>query len=49
LAATGKSLAAGGVYRAAWGAQQVVFKVASSAKPGRTPIVGRLVILKPAI
>jgi hypothetical protein len=35
-------LTAGGTYRASLGKQEVVFKVDSQAKPGPTPIVGRL-------
>jgi hypothetical protein len=48
FAANGKSLAAGGVYGAAWSTHQVVFKVDPGAKPGRTAIVGRLLRLRPA-
>lgn len=43
FAKTGKSLAANGVYLAQLGEQKVVFKVDPQAKPGSTPIVGRLV------
>jgi hypothetical protein len=38
----GKALTAGGVYRATFGAQEIVFKIDPLAKPGRTPIVSRL-------
>jgi hypothetical protein len=38
----GEALTAGGIYRASLGAQQVVFKVDPQAKPGSTPVVGRL-------
>ena len=39
------SLVAGGVYRATWGARQTVFRIDSAAKPGRAPVIGRLVRL----
>jgi hypothetical protein len=42
------SLTAGGVYRIVLGKQQLVFKVHPNAKPGRTPIVGRLMRFEPA-
>ena len=42
------ALAAGGIYRANVGAQVVVFKVDPNAKPGQTPIAGRLLRLQPA-
>jgi hypothetical protein len=38
----GKALTAGGVYRATFGAQKIVFKIDPHAKPGHTPIVSRL-------
>jgi hypothetical protein len=38
----GKKLAAGGIYRASLGEQEIVFKIDHHAKPGNTPIVGRL-------
>jgi hypothetical protein len=44
----GKPLTAGGVYRASVGKQQLVFKISPDAKPGRTPIVGRLLRFEPA-
>jgi hypothetical protein len=47
FATNGMSLAAGGIYSAVWGARQLVFKVDATAKPGRTPIVGRLLRLDP--
>jgi hypothetical protein len=47
FAANGMSLAPGGLYRAVWGAHQVVFKVDATAKPGRTPVIGRLLKLDP--
>jgi hypothetical protein len=43
-----RKLAAGGVYKAVFGAQQVVFKVDPQSKPGQAPIVGRLLRLGPA-
>jgi hypothetical protein len=42
FAKTNKALAAGGVYRASLGTREIVFKVHPQAKPGSTPIVGRL-------
>jgi hypothetical protein len=36
------TLAPGGTYRATAGAKELVFRVAESAKPGPSPIVGRL-------
>jgi len=36
------ALAPGGTYRATAGAKELVFRVAESAKPGPSPIVGRL-------
>jgi hypothetical protein len=45
LAAAGKSLMPGGTYAATLGSQKTVFKVDLTAKPGATPIVGRLVRL----
>jgi hypothetical protein len=48
LATTGRSLAPGGIYKASWNATDVVFKVAPHAKPGRSPIAGRLLRFGPA-
>lgn len=45
LAAAGKALAAGGTYAATRGAQRTVFKVDPLARPGASPVVGRLVRL----
>lgn len=45
LAAAGKSLAAGGTYVATVGSQRAEFKVDRLARPGASPIVGRLVRL----
>jgi hypothetical protein len=42
FASVGRTLTAGATYRATSGAQQMVFKVDPDAKPGRAPIVGRL-------
>jgi hypothetical protein len=42
FADTGKALKPGGTYRAGFGRQELVFKIDEDAKPGRTPIVGRL-------
>ena len=42
-----KSLVAGGVYRATMGPAQVLFQVDIGAKPGRTPLAGRLLLLSP--
>ena len=42
FAQAGKSLAAGGMYRASFGAREMVFRIDPLAKPGRTPILGRL-------
>jgi hypothetical protein len=43
FAAAGRALSPGGVYRATVGEQSVTFKIDPSAKPGKAPIVGRLV------
>jgi hypothetical protein len=45
LAAAGKSLIPGGTYAATLGSQKTVFKVDPMARPGATPIIGRLVRL----
>jgi len=45
LADQGQSLTAGAIYGARWNKRLVVFKIDPSAKPGRTPIVGRLIRL----
>lgn len=37
-----KALTAGGTYRASIGARQIVFKIDPNAKPGRIPIISRL-------
>jgi hypothetical protein len=43
FAKSGKSLSADAIYVARLGAQEIVFKVDPLAKPGSTPIIGRLV------
>jgi hypothetical protein len=48
LAKSAKALAAGGTYRAAMDGREVVFKIDAQAKPGTTPVVGRLLRLNPA-
>jgi hypothetical protein len=45
LAAAGKSLMPGGTYAATSGSQKTVFKIDPLARPGASPIVGRLVRL----
>jgi hypothetical protein len=45
LAVEGKSLSPGGVYGARWQKRLVVFKVDSAARPGATPMLGRLLRL----
>jgi hypothetical protein len=42
LAGTGKSLTPGATYAATFGSRRIVFQVDAEAKPGPTPIVGRL-------
>lgn len=42
LAGTSKSLAPGGTYAATFASRRIVFRVDPEAKPGPTPIVGRL-------
>jgi hypothetical protein len=46
LAASGVSLAPGGVYKARIGIQEIVFKVDKQAETGWTPIAGRLLRLQ---
>jgi hypothetical protein len=43
LADRGLTLTAGGVYRATMGSESVTFRIDTSAKAGKAPIVGRLV------
>jgi hypothetical protein len=47
LAKAEKALMAGGLYRASYGGNQAIFKVDQFAKPGATPIIGRLLRLTP--
>jgi len=42
-----KALTSGGVYRATMGKVRVLFQVDIGADPGRTPVVGRLLLLPP--
>lgn len=42
-----KQLAATGVYKATIGSKQVTFRVDANAKPGKTPLAGRLLRLTP--
>jgi hypothetical protein len=42
FADTGRALEPGGTYRAGFARQELVFKVDEDAKPGKTPIIGRL-------
>jgi hypothetical protein len=48
LAATGKRLVPGGLYRVSVGARQIVFRIDPGAKPGRVPVISRLLRLQPA-
>jgi hypothetical protein len=41
-----QALAVGGVYRAAQGSVRVLFQIHLEAKPGKTPLLGRLLQLK---
>jgi hypothetical protein len=43
LATAGKELAPGGTYVATFGSRSIVFKVDPAAKPGPTPVIGRIV------
>jgi hypothetical protein len=47
FARANKALAPGGVYRASTGAHQIVFKIDPGAKPGASPMLGRLLRLQP--
>jgi hypothetical protein len=42
FATSGTSLAPGGIYRLIVGAREFVFKVDAAAKPGHTPVIGRM-------
>jgi hypothetical protein len=46
FARTGRSLTAGGVYRASANGHKVVFRIDAAARPGEAPIVGRLLLLR---
>jgi hypothetical protein len=46
FARTGKTLTAGGTYAATFGTSRIVFRVDAQARPGPTPIVGRLIRLE---
>jgi hypothetical protein len=48
LAKAGKSLTAGGIYRARMGNQQLIFQIDPSAAAGAGPIAGRLLRFQPA-
>jgi hypothetical protein len=48
LAATGKKLVPGGLYRASIGAREIIFKIDPGAKPGRVPVISRLLRFQPA-
>jgi hypothetical protein len=42
FAKRGRNLAAGGIYRVSLDGKEIVFKIDPHAKPGNTPILGRL-------
>ena len=46
FAGTNRALAPGGTYAATFASSQIVFRVDPQAKPGATPIVGRLIRLQ---
>jgi hypothetical protein len=48
LAAAGKRLVPGGLYRVSIGARQIFFRIDPNAKPGRVPIISRLLRFEPA-
>jgi hypothetical protein len=48
LARADKVLVAGGTYRVRVGGRQLIFKIDPDAKPGASPVVGRLLRLQPA-
>ena len=48
LATVNKVLTPGGTYRASIGLRQIEFKVSPEAKPGRAPVIGRLLRFSPA-
>ena len=45
FASADRALAPGGIYSASFGKSKIVFKVDANAKPGATPVVGRLIRL----
>lgn len=45
MAKTDRTLAAGGLYRASIGDRQMVFRIDANARPGRGPVIGRLLRL----
>jgi hypothetical protein len=45
FASVGKSLVAGGLYRASAGTRRLIFRIDHHAQAGRTPIIGRLLRL----
>ena len=45
FAGANRALTPGGIYSASFGASKIVFQVDANAKPGATPIVGRLIRL----
>jgi hypothetical protein len=46
FATVNRTLAPGGIYSATFGSGKIVFRIDSQAKPGATPIVGRLIRLE---
>jgi hypothetical protein len=46
FATVNRALAPGGIYSATFGSGKIVFRIDSQAKPGATPIVGRLIRLE---
>jgi hypothetical protein len=46
FASANRALAPGGIYSATFGAAKIVFEIDSQAKPGATPVVGRLIRLE---
>jgi hypothetical protein len=48
LATAGKKLVPGGLYRVSIGARQMVFRIDPGAKPGRVPVISRLLQFQPA-
>jgi len=48
LAASGKRLVPGGLYRVSIGSRQIVFRIDPGARPGRVPAISRLLQFEPA-